>query len=156
MVSVLATAHMHPASTAQMTRCGACPISARTCAVPRMNAGTLQRARKTPSTMMSETVIGEIVGLTSLMGASAPPSHAPAANPQKMPTACRLRSRVVLTRLSTAGTSDLRLVEDMFNGAYPEGRVRRLERSAGSRNADRWRRRETGCGEWSRQAAWNG
>ena len=65
-----------------------------------MNAGTLQRARKTPHTMISETVIGEMSGLTSLMGASAPPSQAPAANPQKMPSACRLRRR--LRRLAFA------------------------------------------------------
>jgi hypothetical protein len=44
--------------------------------------------------MISEIVIGEMSGLTSLMGASAPPSQAPAANPQKMPSACRLRRRV--------------------------------------------------------------
>src|ERR1017187_3079730 len=85
---------MHPASTAQTTKCGACRTSLRTCEVPRMNAGTLQRARKTPNTMMRETVMGEISGLTSLMGASAPPSQAPAAKPQKMPSACRLRRRV--------------------------------------------------------------
>src|SRR5579863_1516696 len=127
MVSVLATAHMHPASTAQMTRCGACPISARTCAVPRINAGTLQRARKTPSTMMSETVIGEMLGLTSLIGASAPPSQAPAANPQKMPRVCRLRRRVASTGLCASRASDLALVEDAFNGAYPEAGVRPQE-----------------------------
>src|ERR1700757_2392983 len=127
MVSVLATAHIHPARMAQMTRCGAWPISARTCAVPRMNAGTLQGARKTPSTMMRETVIGEIFGLTSLMGASAPPSQAPAANPQKMPRACRLRRGVASTPLS-ATIFDLKLVEDAFNGAYPKGRVRQQER----------------------------
>src|SRR5579862_8313722 len=150
MVSVLATAHMHPASTAQITRCGAWPRSARTCAVPRMNAGTLQRARKTPSTMMSEIVIGEMLGLTSLMGASAPPSQAPAANPQKMPRACRLRRRVASTGLCTEGTSDLTVLEEAFNGAYPRERGRRRERSAESRSEDRWQWRETGCGEWDR------
>src|SRR5260370_14050391 len=70
-----------------------------------MNAGTLQRARKTPSTMMKETVIGEMSGLTSLMGASAPPSQAPAANPQKMPRACRLRRRVACIGLATASAA---------------------------------------------------
>ena len=44
--------------------------------------------------MMSETVIGEILALTILMGASAPPSHAPAANPQNTPSACKLRRRL--------------------------------------------------------------
>src|SRR5579863_6614444 len=53
----------------------------------------LQRARKTPATMMSETVIGEIPALTILIGASAPPSHAPAANPQNTPSACKVRRR---------------------------------------------------------------
>src|ERR1035438_1553732 len=105
MVSVLATAHMHPASTAQTMRCGAWRTSLRTPEVPRMNAGTLQRARKTPNTMMREMVIGEISGLTSLMGASAPPSHAPAANPQKMPRACRERSRVACIGSGTAGAA---------------------------------------------------
>jgi hypothetical protein len=85
---------MHPASTAQTTRCGAWRTSLLTCDVPRIKAGTLQRARNTPHTMISEIVIGEMFGLTSLMGASAPPSHAPAANPQKIPSACRLRRRV--------------------------------------------------------------
>src|SRR5579864_117506 len=98
MVSVLATAHMHPASTAHTIRCGAWRTSLRTCEVPRMKAGTLQRARKTPNTMMRETVMGEMSGLTNFIGASAPPSQAPAAKPQKMPRACRLRRRVACMR----------------------------------------------------------
>src|SRR5580698_4135843 len=119
MVSVLATAHMHPASTAQRTRCGAWRRSAPTCEVPRMKAGTLQRARKTPHTMIRETVIGEMSGLTSLMGASAPPSQAPAANPQKIPSACRLRSRVAC---SDGGADSGRVVEVEFNEACPGGK----------------------------------
>src|SRR5450631_1275504 len=102
---------MHPASTAHTTKCGACRTSLRTCEVPRMNAGTLQRARKTPNTMMRETVMGEISGLTSLMGASAPPSQAPAAKPQKMPKACRLRRRVACMGAGGLGVgSDSRIV----------------------------------------------
>src|ERR1700728_82547 len=119
MVSVLATAHMDPASTAHTIKCGAWRRSLRTCNVPRMKAGTLQRARKTPNTMMSETVMGEMSGLTSLMGASAPPSHAPAANPQKIPSACRLRSRVAC---SDGGGDSGRVVEVEFNEACPGGK----------------------------------
>src|SRR5580704_10825233 len=119
MVRVLATAHMHPASTAQTVRCGAWRTSLRTCEVPRINAGTLHRARKTPSTMMKETVMGEMSGLTSLMGASAPPNQAPAANPQKIPRACRLRSRVAC---SDGGADSGRVVEVEFNEACPGGK----------------------------------
>src|SRR5215469_7594004 len=134
MVSVLATAHMHPAKRAQTTRCGACRISLRTCAVPRTKAGTLQRARKTPETMTSETVIGEMLGFTSLIGASAPPSHAPAANPQKMPSDCRLSSRAVSTELWIVGLGTETLAGVEFNGACPGERDRRAARLAESRN----------------------
>src|ERR1700730_4530557 len=125
MVSVLATAHMHPASTAQTIRWGAWRTSLRTCDVPRMKAGTLQRARKTPNTMMRETVMGEMDGLTSLMGASAPPSHAPAANPQKMPRDCSERRRVACMGLGTMGATVCALAGDEFNGACPGARDRR-------------------------------
>jgi len=53
--------------------------------VPRIKAGRLQRARKTPTTMMSETAMGEMPMETSLVGASAAPSQAPAVNPERMP-----------------------------------------------------------------------
>src|ERR1035438_6629097 len=147
MVSVLATAHMHPASTAQTIRCGAWRTSLLTCAVPRMNAGTLQRARKTPSTMMKETVIGEMSGLTSLMGASAPPSQAPAAKPQKMPRACRLRRGAWAGVF--AGATAWAVPEGEFNGACPEGKGRREEPSAESRSGDRSELR--GTDYWNRR-----
>src|SRR5579864_2205467 len=147
MVSVLATAHMHPASTAHTIKCGAWRTSLRTCDVPRRNAGTLQRARKTPNTMIRETVMGEISGLTSLMGASAPPSHAPAAKPQKMPSACSERKRVACIGPETVGAAASMLAEDGFNGACPEGRNRQPERRAGSRSGGRSRSRETDLGE---------
>src|ERR1700741_722505 len=124
MVRVLATAHMHPASTAQTTRCGAWRTSLRTCDVPRMNAGTLQRARNTPHTMMRETVMGERSGLASLMGASAPPSQAPAAKPQKMPIACRLRRRIARVGLKLV-LADGTVAGEKFNGVCPEARDRR-------------------------------
>ncbi len=58
--------------------------------------------------------MGEMSGLTSLMGASAPPSHAPAANPQKMPKACRLRRRVACMVAGLPGVgSDSRIVSFM-------------------------------------------
>src|SRR5215831_8203071 len=122
MVSVLATAHMHPARIAQTTRCGAWATSLRICAVPRTSAGTLHRARKTPQTITSETVTGEISGLTSLMGASAPPSHAPAAKPQNIPNACRLRRRLRLELGSEVAAVGLGSRE--LTGAYPAGRLR--------------------------------
>src|SRR5215469_6388952 len=135
MVRVLATAHMHPARMAQTTRWGAWPTSVRMWAVPRTSAGTLQRARKTPQTITSETVIGEISGLTSLIGASAPPSQAPAAKPQNMPRACRLRRRVVETASGVAGVCTM--VRDEFNGAYRGGRLPQAARLEGSRNGYR-------------------
>src|ERR1035437_8373528 len=98
---------MHPASTAHTTRCGAWRTSLRTWDVPRTNAGTLQRARKTPKTIMRETVMGEMSGLMSLMGASAPPSHAPAAKPQKMPSACRERMRGAGTGAGNAAAASV-------------------------------------------------
>ena len=93
MVSVLATAHRHPASTPQTTRCGACRRSHPICPVPRTNAGKLQRARNTPATISSEITTGDIPTLTSLVGASAAPSQAPAPNPQRIPMDCKRRSR---------------------------------------------------------------
>src|SRR5712664_2868510 len=95
IVSVLATAQRHPARSAQMIRCGARRTSARTDEVPRIKAGKLQRARKTPITMMSEITIGETPMETSFVGASAAPSQAPAVKPERMPSNCRLRAREV-------------------------------------------------------------
>src|ERR1700758_1615799 len=135
MVKVLATAHMHPARIAQTTRCGAWATSERMWAVPRTRAGTLHRARNTPQTITSETVMGEISGFTSLMGASAPPSQAPAAKPQNMPRACRLRRRVGST--GTTEVADCALTCEEFNGVYPEGRRRPEGRSRESRNGYR-------------------
>src|SRR5436305_12807125 len=120
MVSVLATAHMHPARIAHTTRCGAWRTSARTCDVPRISAGTLQRARKTPHTITSDTVTGEMSGFTSLIGASAPPSHAPAAKPQKIPSACRLRKRLLSTGVCTTDNfGDCSLSWLALNGVCP-------------------------------------
>ena len=93
MVRVLATAQRHPASTAHTTRCGAWRRSHPTCPVPRTSAGTLQRARNTPATISNEMTTGEIPSVTSLAGASAAPSHAPAPKPQRMPSDCSCRRR---------------------------------------------------------------
>jgi hypothetical protein len=136
---------MHPASTAHTTRCGAWRTSLRTCEVLRRNAGTLQRARKTPQTMMSETVIGEMSGLTSLIGASAPPSHAPPANPQKMPRACRLRRRADETGAGAAVASIVGTVaRRAFNGSCPRAGDRREGRRAESRSECRLQSRGRG------------
>src|ERR1700722_3957643 len=151
MVSVLATAHMHPASTAHTIKCGAWRTSLRIWDVPRMNAGTLQRARKTPNTMIRDTVMGAMSGLTSLIRASAPPSQAPAANPQKMPRACSERKRVACMGLGTMGATVCTLAGDEFNGACPGARDRQRERSAESRSGGRWRWREINLGQqWVR------
>src|SRR3989442_5199231 len=100
IVSVFATAHKQPARAAQTMRWGACRTSSRTAAVPRTRAGRLQRARNTPSTIMKEITTGGMPSVTSLVGASAAPSHAYAANPERVPTRCSRRSR--------AGSSSVR------------------------------------------------
>src|SRR5271157_3946763 len=69
--------------------------------VPRMRAGRLQRARKTPRTIKSETTSGETPSFTNFVGASAAPNQAPAPKPQRIPTSCNLRRRAD----STAGES---------------------------------------------------
>src|SRR6266568_1223443 len=97
MVRVLATAQRHPASTAHTVRCGAWRRSAPIADVPRSRAGTLQRARNTPSTIVSEITTGEIPSDTILVGASAAPSHAPAAKPLSTPTCCSRWSRPAAT-----------------------------------------------------------
>src|SRR6202140_836855 len=95
IVIVLATAQRHPPSTAQIIKCGARRTSARTEEVPRIRAGTLHRARKTPTTMTSEITSGERPMETSFVGASAAPSHAPAVKPERVPRSCSLRAREV-------------------------------------------------------------
>src|SRR5689334_5487969 len=78
IVSVLATAHRHPARIAHTIRCGAWRRSAAMYDVPWMSAGSDHRARKTPITIVSEITTGESPRVTSLVGASAAPSQAPA------------------------------------------------------------------------------
>src|SRR5579884_4497975 len=53
--------------------------------------GTVQRATNTPATIPSEIRNGENPSVTSLVGASAAPSHAPAASPHATPTRCSER-----------------------------------------------------------------
>src|ERR1041384_4044764 len=130
IVSVLATAQRQPASTAQITRCGAWRTSSRTALVPRSKAGTLQRAVNTPSTIIKEITTGEMPRVTSLVGASAAPSHAPAANPESMPTRCSRRSRT--------GSSSVMRSRPARRGRLPgrrrESRTARLraERASGT------------------------
>jgi len=52
-----------------------------------MAVGSVHRATNTPVTMQSEIKNGESPTVTSLVGASAAPSHAPAANPESTPSA---------------------------------------------------------------------
>src|SRR3989442_6057363 len=51
-----------------------------------MAVGSVHRATNTPVTMQSEIKNGESPTVTSLVGASAAPSHAPAANPESTPS----------------------------------------------------------------------
>src|ERR1700761_137820 len=104
IVSVFATAQMHPAKIAQIKRCGVRATSARIDDVPKISAGTLHRARKTPITIISEITTGEIPTVTNFVGASAAPSHAPAVNPDTNPTTCSARARDGLS-FASAGTA---------------------------------------------------
>src|SRR5215472_9340047 len=106
IVSVLVTAQRHAASTAHTIRCGACCASAYTWLVPRASAGRLQRARNTPTTISSEISTGDTPACTSFVGASAAPSHAPAASPHIMPRACSFLSR----EFSSAGMAAVDVV----------------------------------------------
>src|SRR6516225_5634477 len=91
-VRVLATAQRQPARIAHTMRWGARCASAYTWLVPRASAGRLQRARNTPTTISNEINTGETPARTSFVGASAAPSHAPAANPHITPSACSFLS----------------------------------------------------------------
>jgi hypothetical protein len=93
IVKVFATAQIHPASTAQTIKCGARSTSARIDEVPKIKAGTLHRARKTPITIINEITTGEIPTETNFVGASAAPNQAPAVNPDRIPTTCSFRAR---------------------------------------------------------------
>jgi hypothetical protein len=108
IVNVLATAQMHPANTAQIIKCGVRRTSARIEEVPKIKAGTLHRARKTPTTIMSEITTGEIPTDTNLVGASAAPNQAPAVKPDKIPTICSFRAREATA--SKADIDELRTV----------------------------------------------
>ena len=71
MVSVLATAHSIPASSAHTIRCGLSRRSANRKPVPLSSVGTVQRATNAPITMPMEMMKGENPAFTSLVGASA-------------------------------------------------------------------------------------
>ena len=84
-VRVLATAHNAPARMAQTIKCLFSFRSTTTERVPLSNVGMVHRAIKTPETMHNEIANGENPEFTSLVGASAAPSHTPAARPQSTP-----------------------------------------------------------------------
>src|ERR1017187_1206415 len=90
-VKVLATAQSIPASTAHTIRWAFSRKSSSRKPVPFSAMGTVQRATNTPATMPSEMTKGEKPMVTNLVGASAAPSQAPAANPQTTPSLCRER-----------------------------------------------------------------
>src|SRR5882757_6222257 len=87
-VSVFATAHSAPASSAHTIRCFFSARSAKTYPVPFSRVGNVQRAVNTPATIQSEIANGENPAFTSFVGASAAPSHTPAVNPQITPSPC--------------------------------------------------------------------
>src|ERR1043165_8967580 len=124
MVSVLATAHKQPASTAQTMRCGAWRRSSRTKAVPWIRAGRLQRARKTPRTIASDTTTGEAPVVASGGGGWAAPSQAPAVRPHSIPRPWRVRTRRGSINESIAGRAVRR------SGPGPESRTGHRERRA--------------------------
>ena len=70
---------------------------AGTSAVPRTSAGRLQRARNTPITITKEIATGGMPSVTSLVGASAAPSQAPAVTPDSTPSACSRERRAAST-----------------------------------------------------------
>src|SRR5450432_103947 len=120
MVKVLATAQRQPARTAHRIKWGARRTSARTDDVPRIRAGRLQRARKTPITIIREIATGEMPRETSLVGASAAPSHAPAVKPHRMP-----RSWSFCEREAAAPTGELggRVVDIVLMSGPMSGRL---------------------------------
>src|ERR1043166_4041 len=124
MVSVLATAHKLPASTAQTMRWGAWRRSSRTKAVPWIRAGRLQRARKTPRTIASDTTTGATPRVAGLGGAAAAPSQAPAVRPHRMPRLWRVRTRRASINESIAGRAVRR------SGPGPESRTEHRVRRA--------------------------
>src|SRR5579872_5100722 len=81
--------------------------------VPRISAGRLQRARKTPITITSEMIMGERPSVTSFVGASAAPSQAPAVIPEKMPRSWRVRERDERFASATGEGADI------FSGSTP-------------------------------------
>lgn len=91
IVSVLATAHNAPARTAHKIRWGCWRRSRTTEWVPFITTGNVQRARKTPSTMQKEIAKGRNPDATRRAGASAAPSHTPAAKAHAMPSRYRTR-----------------------------------------------------------------
>src|SRR5438445_7198948 len=131
MVSVLATAHRHPARMAQTTRWGACRTSAPIAVVPRNRAGRLQRARNTPATIASEITTGDRPSTTILVGASAAPSQAPAVKPLATPASCKRRRR---DESSAGAIESIRVPRGRRSARR---RVPRIERRAAWRSSDR-------------------
>src|SRR5205085_5223160 len=91
-VSVFATAHNIPAMMAVGMRWRFWRRSENTLRVPLTSVGSDQRAVNTPATMHREIAKGERPVLTSLVGASAAPSHTPAPRPHSTPSPCMERN----------------------------------------------------------------
>src|SRR3712207_644572 len=98
--------------------------------------------------MASDTTTGERPIVTSFVGASAAPSHAPAASPQKMPTAWRLRSRaasVTIARRRSVNPPEDEQPADQHHDRHPELHVAEDEtQPAGGARRLGWRTRHGG------------
>jgi hypothetical protein len=85
---------------------------------------------------MSEMTIGEMPMVTSLVGASAAPSHAPAANPERMPRNCncfeRERSRAAVE--ISGGAADGILLRSEISESIAEAAVRKTKRQQAPKN----------------------
>src|SRR5438876_313868 len=115
--------HRTPAPRAARTPCmGLVPgVCVPEEAMARMAAPTHKTSvpPKTPTTMTSEMTIGERPSVTSLVGASAAPSQAPAVSPEKIPRSCREREREESVEAAVGGADIVR--ESTLEGAARQG-----------------------------------
>src|ERR1700684_133936 len=88
IVSVLATAHSIPPTSAHTIRCGFSRRSSNTNPVPFSIVGIVHRATNAPITIPIEIRNGEKPSFTSFVGASALPSQTAADSPQNTPSLC--------------------------------------------------------------------
>ena len=158
MVSVLATAHNIPASSAHTMRCGLSRRSANRNPVPLSSVGTVQRATNAPITMPMEMRNGENPAFTSLVGASAVPSQTAAASPQKTPSLCRDRVErpCAASRLSFTNSPQAHQKEysqNQYTDGHPEMHVGEDGDQRGSSHPPTSLRRTGRCSSYDLRAA---